>query len=152
MTLHLALYQPDIPQNVGAALRLAACLGMTADIIEPTTFPWDDAKIRRSGMDYIDHVTIKRHASWDAFANHYQQQRVILLTTKATLSYLDFQFQNGDILLAGRASDGVPPHVHESVHARITIPMAGTVRSLNVVNACAMVCGEALRQVNLRRL
>lgn len=149
MKLHLALYQPDIPQNVGAALRLAACLGMTADIIEPTTFPWDDAKIRRSGMDYIEHVTIKRHASWEAFANHYQDRRIILLTTKADFSYLDFAYQDGDILLAGRASDGVPPLVHESVTARITIPMAGAVRSLNVVNACAMVCGEALRQLNV---
>lgn len=147
MKLHLALYQPDIPQNVGAALRLCACLGMVADIIEPTSFPWDDAKIRRSGMDYIQHVTIKRHASWDAFASHYQDRRIILLTTKTDKSYLDLKFEDGDILLAGRASDGVPALVHESSTHRITIPMAGGARSLNVVNACAMVCGEALRQI-----
>ncbi len=147
MNIHLALYQPDIPQNVGAALRLAACLGMPVDIIEPTTFPWDDAKIRRSGMDYIDHVTIHKHSSWEVFANRYQQNRIILLTTKAANSYLDFSFQDGDILLAGRASTGVPPEIHESVTHRITIPMVGAVRSLNVVNACAMVAGEALRQL-----
>ena len=149
MTLHLALFEPDIPQNVGAAMRLGACLGMPVDIIEPTAFPWDDAKIRRSAMDYIDHVTLHKHASWDAFASHYQQRRIILLTTKTDRSYLDFEYQDGDILLAGRASTGAPDYVHESVHARITIPMAGAVRSLNVVNACAMVCGEALRQVRL---
>lgn len=147
MTLHLALYQPDIPQNVGAALRLAACLGMIADIIEPCGFPWDDAKIRRSGMDYIDHVTIKRHPSWDVFASHYQDRRIILLTTKADRSYLDFTYQDGDILLAGRESAGVPDEVHESCAHRLTIPMNPEVRSLNVVNACAMVCGEALRQL-----
>lgn len=149
MTLHLALFEPDIPQNVGAAMRLGACLGMPVDIIEPTAFPWDDAKIRRSAMDYIDHVTLYKHASWDAFASHYQQRRIILLTTKTDSSYLDFEYQDGDILLAGRASTGAPDYVHESAHARITIPMAGSVRSLNVVNACAMVCGEALRQVRL---
>jgi tRNA (cytidine/uridine-2'-O-)-methyltransferase len=147
MTLNLALFEPDIPQNVGAAMRLGACLGMPVDIIEPTAFPWDDAKIRRSAMDYIEHVTIHKHASWDAFTNFYQKRRVILLTTKTDQSYLDFQYQDGDILLAGRASTGAPGYVHESVHGRITIPMAGSVRSLNVVNACAMVCGEALRQL-----
>ena len=149
MKLHLAMFEPDIPQNVGAAMRLGACLGMPVDIIEPTAFPWDDAKIRRSAMDYIDHVTLNKHASWDVFKNHYQGRRVILLTTKSTLPYHDFEFQSGDILLAGRASTGVPDYVHESVEARMTIPMAGTVRSLNVVNACAMVCGEALRQLRL---
>ena len=147
MKLHLAMFEPDIPQNVGAAMRLGACLGMPVDIIEPTAFPWDDAKIRRSAMDYIDHVTLYKHASWNAFKNHYQGRRIILLTTKSSLPYLDFNFQIGDILLAGRASTGAPDYVHESVEGRITIPMEGAVRSLNVVNACAMVCGEALRQL-----
>jgi tRNA (cytidine/uridine-2'-O-)-methyltransferase len=150
MKLHLAMFEPDIPQNVGAAMRLGACLGMPIDIIEPTAFPWDDAKIRRSAMDYIDHVDLRKHRSWDAFKSNYPAQRVILLTTKSTQSYLDFEFQPGDILLAGRASTGAPDYVHESVEGRITIPMEGAVRSLNVVNACAMVCGEALRQLKIR--
>lgn len=147
MKPHLALFQPDIPQNVGAAMRLAACMGMPLDIIEPTEFPWDEAKIRRSGMDYIDHVILKKHASWGAFASHYQDRRIILLTTKSTHSYLDFTYQAGDILLAGRASDGVPQAVHDSATHRLTIPMNPAVRSMNVVNACAMVVGEALRQI-----
>jgi tRNA (cytidine/uridine-2'-O-)-methyltransferase len=146
MKPHLALFEPDIPQNVGAAMRLAACMGMPLDIIEPCTFVWDDAKIRRSGMDYIDHVEIIKHVSWDAFASHYQDRRIVLLTTKADQSYLDFTYQNDDILLAGRASDGVPQSVHDSATHRITIPMAPAMRSMNVINACAMVVGEVLRQ------
>lgn len=147
MTIHLAFYQPEIPQNVGAGLRLCACLGMPADIIEPTGFAWDDAKIRRSGMDYIPYVTINKHANWANFASHYQDRRIILMTTKSTQSYLDFTFQKGDILLAGQESAGVPPEIHESCDHRITIPMAQGPRSLNIINACAMVAGEALRQL-----
>jgi len=122
-------------------------MGLPVDIIHPCDFPWDMARIRQSGMDYIDHVTINQHQSWDAFANGYQGRRIILLTTKASHSYLDFTYQKGDILLAGRASDGVPPEIHEAVDHRITIPMVPGMRSLNVINACAMVVGEALRQL-----
>ena len=147
MTINLAFYQPEIPQNVGAGLRLAACLGLTVDIIEPTGFPWDDAKIRRSGMDYIPYVTINKHSNWDTFRKFHAKRRIILLTTKTTDSYLDFAFKKGDILLAGQESAGVPPEIHESCDHRITIPMAPGPRSLNIINACAMVTGEALRQL-----
>jgi len=145
--LHLALYQPEIPQNTGAAMRLAACMGMTLDIIEPTGFVWDDAKIRRSAMDYIDFVDLKRHPNWDAFRAAYPDRRILLLTTKSDQSYLDYTYRPGDILLAGQESAGAPAHVHESVTARLTIPMKTGPRSMNVINACAMVVGEALRQV-----
>lgn len=146
-TINLALYQPEIPQNTGAAMRLTACLDMTLDIIEPCGFVWDPVKIRRSAMDYIDYVTYRRHANWDTFRETYTGRRIILLTTKSNQSYLDFTFQPGDILMAGQESAGVPEHVHNSVDARITIPMKSGLRSMNVINACAMVVGEALRQV-----
>lgn len=145
--INLALYQPEIPQNTGAAMRLTACLGLTLDIIEPTGFAWDEAKIRRSAMDYIDYVTLKKHQNWETFRAFYPKQRVLLLTTKSDQSYLDFTFQPGDILLAGQESAGVPEHIHRSCDARLTIPMASGPRSMNVINACAMVVGEALRQV-----
>ncbi|PZQ46055.1 MAG: tRNA methyltransferase [Micavibrio aeruginosavorus] len=145
--LHLALFQPEIPQNTGAAMRLTACMGMPLDIIEPTTFVWDEAKIRRAAMDYIDHVDLRRHQNWVAFRAAYPGQRVLLLTTKASQSYLDFTFKKGDILLAGQESAGAPDFVHASCEARLTIPMHGSVRSMNVVNACSMVIGEALRQI-----
>lgn len=147
MTIRLAFYKPEIPQNVGAGLRLAACLGLPVDIIEPTGFPWDDTKIRRSGMDYIDYVTIQKHPNWDSFVNRYQDRRIVLMTTKAPQSYLDFTFQTGDILLAGQESAGVPPEIHAACGHRVTIPMATGPRSLNIINACAMIAGEALRQL-----
>ncbi len=146
-SINLALFQPEIPQNTGAAMRLCACMGMTLDIIEPCGFVWDEARIRRSAMDYIQYVALRRHANWDQFRSEYKDRRVILLTTKAPLSYFDFHFQDGDILLAGQESAGAPPYVHESVDARITIPMAAGPRSMNIINACAMVTGEAIRQV-----
>lgn len=146
-SINLALFQPEIPQNTGAAMRLTACMGITLDIIEPTTFLWDEAKIRRSAMDYIDFVDLKRHSGWESFRTAYAGRRVLLLTTKSDQSYLDFTFRDGDILLAGQESAGVPDHVHQSCDARLTIPMAPGLRSMNVVNACSMVVGEALRQV-----
>lgn len=144
--LRLALYQPEIPQNTGAAMRLTACLGIGLDIIEPCGFPWDEAKIRRSAMDYIEYVKLQKHANWDSFHETHKDRRVILLTTKTDQSYLDFTFKPGDILLAGQESAGAPPHIHESCNARVTIKMPPGPRSLNVINACAMVLGEALRQ------
>lgn len=146
-SINLALYQPEIPQNTGAAMRLTACMGIPLDIIEPTTFIWDDAKIRRSAMDYIDYVDLHRHSNWESFRAAYAGRRIVLLTTKSDQSYLDFSFRDGDILLAGQESAGVPEHVHQSCDARLTIPMTPGLRSMNVVNACAMVVGEALRQV-----
>ena len=147
--LHLALYQPEIPQNTGAAMRLTACMGLPLDIIEPCGFLWDDAKIRRSAMDYIDYTDIRRHPNWESFRQKYADKRVILLTTKSDQSYLDFRFQPGDILLAGQESAGAPEFVHQSCDARITIPMANGPRSMNVINACSMIVGEALRQVKI---
>lgn len=145
--LHLALYQPDIPQNVGAAIRLSACLGITLDIIHPCGFPWDMRKIKQSALDYMNHVTLQEHGSWNAFQAHYTDRRIILMTTKTDQSYTDFSFQDGDILMAGRESAGVPLDIHQGIPDKITIPMQGVVRSLNVINASAMIMGEALRQI-----
>ncbi len=132
-------------------MRLCACMGVTLDIVEPCGFVWDEAKIRRAAMDYIQHVDYKRHKSWQDFTAHYAKRRIILMTTKSDQSYLDFTFQAGDILMAGQESAGAPPHVHDYCGVnRITIPMAGAVRSMNVVNACSMVVGEALRQIKLQ--
>jgi len=128
-------------------MRLCACLDVGLDIIEPCGFPWDDSRIRRAGMDYVTHVDLTRHLSWAAFRKMREGHRVILLTTKTSDSYLDFTYKKGDILLAGQESAGVPPIIHDSCDARVTIPMADAVRSLNVINACAMVLGEALRQI-----
>lgn len=146
--IHLALYQPDIPQNTGAAMRLCACLGMTLDIIEPCGFPWDERKIRQSGMDYTDLATVKRHSSWESFRTTYAGRRLILLTTKGAVPYTQITYQDGDILLAGRESAGVPDDVHNAVDLRALIPMQVGTRSLNVINASAMVVGEALRQTS----
>ena len=150
--IRLALYQPDIPQNAGAAMRLCACLGAGLDIIEPCGFVWDERRIRRAGMDYIDGLIIERHGGWAEFLEKRRGRgRVVLLTTKADTPYTDFGFAPGDVLLAGRESAGVPGEVHGAADARITIPMAARMRSLNVVTAAAMVMGEALRQTAGRR-
>ena len=142
----IALYQPDIPQNVGAAMRLAACTGVELHIIEPCGFPWDERKIRQSGMDYVDRLEYTRHSSWERFLAATTGRRLVLLTTRSAESYYNFEFRPDDLLLAGRESAGVPGEVHNAAHARLLIPMAGTARSLNVVNAAAMVLGEAIRQ------
>lgn len=144
--LKIALYQPDIPQNVGAMIRLCACTGVELDIIEPCGFPWHEKKIKQSAMDYLTLVNVTRHASWQDFAQENKERRVILMTTKTEDNYTDFQFRDGDILLAGQESLGAPEHIHKSAHARITIPMHGPARSLNIVNATSMILGEALRQ------
>jgi tRNA (cytidine/uridine-2'-O-)-methyltransferase len=145
--VRIALYQPDIPQNAGAMMRLCACLGVPLDIIEPCGFPWDERKIRQAGMDYIEFADYTRHQSWEAFKGQ-AKGRIILMTTKAALPYTEFNFQNGDILLAGRESSGVPAEIHEIADARICIPMQAGPRSLNIVNATSMIMGEALRQLN----
>lgn len=148
--MHIALYQPDIPQNVGAAMRLCACLGLTLDIIEPCGFPWDPRKIRQSGMDYIEQVELNRHDSWKSFLSAYPEKRLVLMTTKSSLPYTDFIFDKNDILIAGRESAGVPIDIHQSIESRVTIPMAGNTRSLNIINATAMITGEALRQTGIK--
>jgi tRNA (cytidine/uridine-2'-O-)-methyltransferase len=148
--MRIALYEPDIPQNAGTILRLAACLGLEAHIIEPAGFPVSDRAFRRAGMDYLDQVSIVRHGSWGAFEiwRSKAHSRLVLLTTRATLSYVDHAYEAGDILLLGRESAGVPEKVHEAADARLVIPMQPGLRSLNVAVACAMVVGEALRQTD----
>ena len=144
----LALYQPDIPQNTGTILRLAACLGVAVDIIEPAGFDVSDRNFRRAGLDYLDRTEIARHASWRAFEEWRRKQgrRLVLATTKAALSYTDFAFQPDDIVLVGRESAGVPDEVHRAADGRILIPMRTGLRSINVAAAAAMLLGEALRQ------
>ncbi len=144
--LRIALYQPDIPQNLGAAIRLCACLGVGLDIIEPCGFPWDLKKIKQSGMDYLDQVDMIRHNSWDSFLEQYPDRTLVLMTTKASENYLNYKFTDKDILIAGRESSGVPEDVHAHVDGRVKIDMKGSARSFNIINATAMIAGEALRQ------
>jgi tRNA (cytidine/uridine-2'-O-)-methyltransferase len=144
--MRLALYQPDIPQNAGAAIRLAACMGVALDLIEPLGFILDDTRLKRAHMDYIEHVRLTRHSSWAAFLQHRAAGRLVLLTTAAEQRYTDFAFAPDDTLLCGQESAGVPPEVHEAADARLRIPLRPGLRSLNVAQAAAMVLGEALRQ------
>ena len=149
--MRIALFQPDIPQNTGAAIRVCACLGLGLDIIEPCGFLWNEKKMTRTAMDYKNHVDIQRHLNWDAFHETYKNNRIILMTTKGSTNYTDFQFQKDDILMAGRESAGVPDEVHAQVDGRVLIPMYGQARSMNVINATSMILGEALRQTGFNQ-
>lgn len=151
LPLTVALYQPDIPQNAGTILRMCACLGLKAAIIEPAGFPTSDRHFRRAGMDYLAHVEIARYPHFAAFDawRRADQRRLLLLSTKASLPYTQFSYRPGDILLAGRESAGVPGEVHGCADARLVIPLQPPMRSLNVAVAVAMVAGEALRQMRL---
>ncbi|MDE1900220.1 MAG: tRNA (cytidine(34)-2'-O)-methyltransferase [Alphaproteobacteria bacterium] len=151
MPVRLALYQPDMPPNTGTMMRMCACLGVGLDIIEPCGFPFDDAKLRRAAMDYIDHLDYTRHRSWDDFAAQTGARRLVLLTTKGAVPYTDFAFTPDDILMVGRESAGVPEDVHARADARILIPMRPPLRSLNVAISAAMALGEALRQISLQK-
>ena len=144
--MRLALYQPDIPQNLGAFIRLSACLGTPIDLIEPCGFPIDDKRIRRAAMDYYDRAAIIRHASWMAFRRDRGRGRLILLTTTGDQRFPDAAFRADDTLLVGRESAGVPHEVHAAADLRLRIPMTPGLRSINVALAAAMVLGEALRQ------
>ena len=147
--MRLALYQPDIPQNTGTILRLAACLGVAVDVIGPTGFDMTDRSLRRAGLDYLDHVEISRHASWETFQAWRQEAgagRLVLLSAHATCPYTEFEFVRGDILLLGRESAGVPAAVRAAADAAVVIPLRSGLRSLNIAVAAAMVAGEALRQ------
>ena len=148
--MRIALYEPDIPQNTGTILRLAACLGVEAHMIEPTGFPSSDRAFRRAGMDYLDQVSLVRHTGWSAFEAWRQAEglRLILFSTAATVSYLDHRYRPDDILMVGRESAGVPDAVHQAAGARLLIPMRAGLRSINVAMAAAMALGEALRQTN----
>lgn len=144
--MRLALFEPDIPQNAGTLLRLAACLGITLDLIEPAGFLLSDRHFRRAALDYAERAALRRHSSWEAFLATREGARLVLLTTRAELAYARFAFQADDILLLGRESAGAPDFVHGAADARVRIPMAAGARSLNVAVAAAMVLGEALRQ------
>ena len=143
--MRIALFQPDIAQNVGTILRLGACLRVGVDIIEPCGFPFGDASLKRAALDYLDHASFVRHESWHTFLAT-NPSRLVLLTTKADQPYTDFAFAAGDTILLGRESAGVPTEVAERADARLKIPMQPPARSLNVAVAAAMVLGEALRQ------
>lgn len=146
--MRLALFQPDIPQNVGAAVRLAACLGVILEIIEPCGFPLSDKALRRTALDYGDKARVERRASWAEFlaAEEREAGRLALFTTRGARPFTDFEFQSGDTLLFGRESAGVPDDVHAAAQARLVIPIAPGTRSLNLVTAAAIALGEALRQ------
>jgi tRNA (cytidine/uridine-2'-O-)-methyltransferase len=148
--MRLALFQPGIPQNVGAAIRLGACLGVGLDVIEPCSFPLDDKSLKRAALDYGPLTHMTRHASWEAFltAPERGQGRLLLFTTKATAPFHKFTFQAGDTLLFGNESRGAPPEVHEAAFARLTIPLQAEARSMNLATTAAMALGEALRQTD----
>jgi tRNA (cytidine/uridine-2'-O-)-methyltransferase len=146
--MRLALYQPDIAPNVGTLLRLAACLDVAVDLIEPCGFPVDDRRLRRAGMDYIDHVRLVRHGSWEAFRRDRAPGRLVLLTTAGNHLFPQISFRRDDVLLVGRESAGVPPEVHDAADLRLRLPLRQGLRSLNVAMVAAMVLSEALRQTD----
>ena len=144
--MRIALFEPEIAGNVGAVLRLGACLGAAVDLIEPLGFQWDDRRVRRAAMDYIDHVTVVRHPDFAAFRAAMGARRLILFTTKSAQSAYDFQFRADDVLLFGKESAGVPTDVAEICDARVRIPMQPQVRSMNLATTAGLALGEALRQ------
>jgi len=148
--MRLALFQPDIPQNLGAAVRLAACLGVPIEIIEPCAFPLSDKAIRRTAMDYGQNAAVIRQPSWPAFVGDDARShgRLVLFTTRGAQNFTSFSFQPGDTLLFGQESAGAPEHVHAAAQARLLIPIKPPARSLNLVTAAAMALGEALRQTD----
>lgn len=146
LSLRIALYQPDIAGNVGTILRLAACLDVPCDIIEPCGFPFSDKALKRAGMDYAVAANVTRHAEWDRFHKVVSDKRLVLMTSKGSVSLFDAQFQPDDILLMGSEGAGVPDNVHAAANLRIRIPMAAGFRSLNVAVAAGIALSEALRQ------
>lgn len=147
--MRMALYQPDIPQNTGAIMRTAACLGVACDVIGPAGFVMTDKKLRRAGMDYLDRLALAEHPSWQAFRSKLRLNgggRLVLLSAAAATSYLDFEFRPDDVLLAGSEGAGVPAEVARACEAAVRVPIVAGARSLNVAQALAMVLGEALRQ------
>jgi len=149
-SFRIALYQPDIAGNTGTILRLAACLGVGVDIIEPAGFDLSDRNLKRAGMDYLEMAALTRHVDFERFEEwrRAEKRRLVLLSTRATLPYTDFVYADGDVLLFGRESAGVPDHVHAVADERLTIPMPGGGRSLNLAMSTAMAAGEAMRQLS----
>ena len=144
--MRIALFEPEIAGNVGAVLRLGACLGAAVDLIEPMGFVWDDRRVRRAAMDYIDHVEVVRHADFAAFRTAIGARRLILFTTKSSQSLHDFGFMGDDVLLFGKESAGVPAAIAGVCEARLRIPMQAQVRSMNLATSAAIALGEAMRQ------
>ena len=147
--MHIALYKPDIPQNTAAIIRLSACLNLKVHIIEPCGFDLNDARFKRVVMDYIGYSKIFRHKDYNEFLKKKLNNRIILMTTKATKHYNNFKFKKNDILLFGRESAGVPENLHKSIKDKIKIPMNKKTRSLNVAMSVAIISAEALRQNKL---
>lgn len=149
--MRLALYQPDIPQNLGAAIRLSACLGLPLDVIEPCGFPLTDAAIKRAALDYGDKVQLERHESFTAFRTRPERSdgRLVLVETDGAASFQNFSFSTGDTLLFGRESEGSPGEVYAAAQASVRVPMRQGLRSLNVITAAAVVLAEAMRQTGL---
>jgi len=154
--MRLALFEPDIPQNAGTLFRLGACLEIPVDLIEPCGFVFSERRMRRAALDYLAHVDLTRHSSWKTYQEWRRLNatgakgngRLVLLTSKGDMNYADFSFRPDDTLMVGRESAGVPDSVSSAADARIRIPMAKGLRSINVAQAAAMVLGEALRQTN----
>ena len=144
--MRLALYQPDQAGNVGTILRLAACLGVPVDIVEPCGFPWSDKALRRAGMDYAEIAQVTRHSDWAAFAAALGGRRLVLMTTKGAVPLPQARFEQGDTLLMGSESSGVPAEVHEAAALRVRIPQAAGTRSLNIAVAAGIGLAEAIRQ------
>ena len=144
--MRIALFEPEIAGNVGAVLRLGACFGVPVDLIEPMGFDWDDKRVRRTAMDYIDHVDVTRHADFDGFRAAWPAARLVLFTTKGSSSAYDFEFEADDILIFGKESGGVPPQVAAACDAKVRIPIRAEVRSFNLATSAAIAVGEALRQ------
>ena len=145
--MRMCLFEPEIAGNVGAVMRLGACMGVPVDLIEPMGFEWEDRRVRRTAMDYIDHVEVNRHPSFDGFRAA-TRGRILLFTTKGDVSPYEYRFEPDDILLFGRESGGVPPEVAAASDARLRLPIRAEVRSFNLATAAALALGEALRQTN----
>ena len=142
----IALFEPDIPQNTAAIIRTCACLGANLEIIEPCGFLLSDKRFKRVVMDYIDEKNIKFHKSFNEFLKSKENQRIVLMTTKASISYTKFKFEENDTILFGRESSGVPERVHKLIKNRLKIPMKNNKRSLNLATAVAIVLAESLKQ------
>lgn len=146
--MRIALFQPDIPQNAAAVVRLCACFGVPLDVIGPLGFVWDDKRLKRVGMDYLAHAEIARHASWEAFLESRGAARLVLLTTRGATPLPEFAFSAADVLLLGRESAGVPDEVHAAADARVVVPIRAVARSLNVAQTAAIALAEGLRQTH----
>lgn len=146
--MHLVLFQPEIPQNVGTLMRFSACMGIPLDIIEPCGFLFTDKHLKRAGMDYIELTTTHRYSSWRSFCEAKKGSRRIAVTTSSSMSYIDFSFESTDLLIMGQESRGLPDDILSDCHEAVTIPMMPERRSLNLALAAAIVTTEALRQTH----